>query len=160
MTGALFCVFTYLRIYINTYLHIYIFTYLYFGISIILLIFAMPNHCSVLHRPSTGQMLNTKLGYFYVHRSTISWVFTKWYLIRNLQMLLYAINAFGCLSRILFAQRVNTMMIWRSREMAAVLASIRVQENLPKIAKSSQYVTSKSRAELISVISPKYMAEQ
>ena len=33
MTGALFCVFTYLRIYINTYLHIYIFIFWYFNNS-------------------------------------------------------------------------------------------------------------------------------
>jgi len=49
-------------------------------------------------------------------------------------MLLYAINAFGCLSHTLLlnGQTCDDLAI---REMAAVLASIRVQENLPKIAK-------------------------
>ena len=82
-------------------------------------------------------MLNTKLGFFYVHRYHFLDVKNMVALYEICRYLLYAIIAFGCLSHIIFAQRWIRWFVWRQREMAAVLASVRVQENLPKNAKLS-----------------------
>ena len=96
-------VFTYLRNYINTYLHIYIFIFWYFNNS--------PYICSAkLHddksfRRAPGQMLNTKLGFFYVHRYHIADISKMVALYEICRYLLYAINAFGCLSQHFIARK-------------------------------------------------------
>ena len=51
--------------------------------------------------------------------------------------MLYAIKAFGCLSQHFITRKGCIVVSLATREMAAVLASIRVQENLPKNAKLS-----------------------
>ena len=51
-------------------------------------------------------MLNTKLGYFYVHRYHFRDVTQMVALYEICRYLLYAIKAFGCLSHIIFAHRI------------------------------------------------------
>lgn len=78
-------------------------------------------------------MLNTKLGFFYVHRSVRRFIYeiVEVYLRERIRLSFpYIYNAL----RGLYCNSLAT------REQAAVLASIRVQENLPLTAKLLQYM--------------------
>lgn len=73
----------------------------------------MPNNCSVLHRPSTRIDAQYEIGLFLCPSVNHIVVIHELVPYTKFVDVAYAINAFGCLSHILFAQRVNTMIVWR-----------------------------------------------
>jgi hypothetical protein len=84
-------------------------------------------------------MLNTKLGLFYVHQFAPDINVISKFIYEIVEV--YLLNEYGCLSHIvimlfggLYCDSLAT------RELAAVLASKWMQENLPLTAKLSQYM--------------------
>ena len=80
-------------------------------------------------------MLNTKLGFFYVHRYHFLDVKNMVALYEICRYLLYAIIAFGCLSHIIFAHRMlQTNSVMHSASSSALHSELNSQKSVPSHA--------------------------